>query len=135
MTQQSQLQAHSVVADISIAAGLGQSLVAVAGDDFSGEGGKRVFAQVLDELLGFGDFTALGAGLLGGGDVAQVALERSLKRHAFGAAALDVHTSDHFVFGTSRPVLRVTLGAEGFSHSWPASFANQGLPGAGNELA
>lgn len=61
VAQQSQLKAHSVV-DVSIAAGLIQSLVTVASDDFSGEGGKRVFAQVFDELLGFGDFTALGAG-------------------------------------------------------------------------
>lgn len=110
---------------------LTQSLVAIAGNDFCREGSGRVFAQMLYELLGFGDFTALGAGLLGGGDVAQVALKCSLKRHAFGAAAQDVHTSDHFVFGASRPVLSITLGAEGFSHGRPASFANQCLPGAG----
>lgn len=82
VAQQSQLKAHSVVADVSIAAGLIQSLVSVASDDFSGEGGKRVFAQVFDELLGFGDFTALGAGLLGGGYVAQLAFECCLKGHA-----------------------------------------------------
>ena len=82
MTQQGQLKAYSVVADVSITPGLVQSLVAVAGDDFSGEGGKRVFAQVFDELLGFGDFTALGAGLLGGGYVAQLAFECCLKGHA-----------------------------------------------------
>lgn len=89
---------------------------------------------MLDELLGFGDFTALGAGLLGGGDVAQVALKCSLKRHAFGAAALDVHTSDHFVFGASRPVLRIAFGAEGFGYCWPAGFTDQSLPGAGRSF-
>lgn len=52
----------SILSTVSIAAGLIQSLVTVASDDFSGEGDKRVFAQVFDELLGFGDFTALGAG-------------------------------------------------------------------------
>ena len=82
MAQQCQLKAYSVVADVSIAAGLTQSLVAIAGNDFCREGSERVFAQMLYELLGFGDFTALGAGLLGGGYVAQLAFECCLKGHA-----------------------------------------------------
>lgn len=53
---------------------------------------------MLDELLGFGNFTPLSAGLLGRGHVAQLAPKCSLKGHVLGAAALDVHTSDHFVF-------------------------------------
>ena len=59
----------SILYTVSVAVGLIQSLVTVASDDFSGEGGKRVFAQVFVELLGFGDFTALGAGcwVLGAG--------------------------------------------------------------------
>jgi len=83
---------------------------------------------------GFRGFATLSGGLLGGGNVAQVALEGCLQRHALGAAALDVRTSDHFVFGTPRSVLRITLGAEGFGDGGPASFTNQGLPGAGRSF-
>ncbi|MNJ79078.1 hypothetical protein D3C77_769890 [compost metagenome] len=70
MAQKGKFQAHSVVADVSVASRLTQALVTVASDNFSGEGGERVFTQVLDELLGFVDFAPLGRWLFGGGNVA-----------------------------------------------------------------
>ena len=84
-----------------------------------------------DQLLGFGGFGALGGRLLGGADFAEVALQGHFQRHALGAAALDVHTPDHFVLGAARPVFGIALGAEGFGVGRPAGFAYQGLPSAG----
>ena len=37
----------------------------------------------------------------------------------------------HFLLGTPRPVLRITLCAEGFGDSGPAIFTNECLPSAG----
>lgn len=47
---------------------------------------------------------------------------------ALGAAALDVHDSDHFVFRTTCPIFCIALGAKRFCIGWPAGFTYQSLP-------
>ncbi|MCY1548600.1 hypothetical protein D9M68_847210 [compost metagenome] len=84
-----------------------------------------------DQLLGFGGFGALGGRLLGWADFAEVAFQCHFQSHALGAAALDVYTPNHFVFGAACPVFGIALGAEGFGIGRPTGFAHEGLPSAG----
>lgn len=91
---------------------------------FSRKCSKRVFAKVFYELLRFGGLSFARAGFLGRCDICQVTLQCFLQRHALGAAALDVHTSYHFILGAACPVLCVALGAEGLGVGRPARFAN-----------
>lgn len=51
----------TIVADVSIASRLIQTLVALVSDDFSGESGEGVFAQMFDDLLGFAYLATLGS--------------------------------------------------------------------------
>lgn len=84
-----------------------------------------------DQLLLLGGFGALGGRLFGRADFAEVAFQRHFQGHALGAAALDVHAPDHFVFGAACPVFGIALGAEGSGVGRSAGFAHQGLPSAG----
>src|SRR5690554_3548357 len=83
---------------------------------------------MLDQRVGLLAFTFLSAGLLGGGDISQVALEGGLERHALRGAALDIDTAHHFVFGAACPVLGIALRAESLGSSWPACLADDGFP-------
>lgn len=75
VAEQGQFKPHGIVAGGEAALAQGaEPCVAIFGDDFSGEGGHGVLAQVLDQLLGLGGFGFARSGLLAGRHLGQVAL-------------------------------------------------------------
>ena len=64
---------------------------------------------MLGHRLGFLMFANLCGFALGGGYFTQVKLQRCRNGHPVSRCALDVHSAYHFIFGTERPVLDVSL--------------------------
>lgn len=129
MAEQGKLQPHRVGAyGLAPIPNAVQAGITEISDQLRRQRRERVLTQVLDQRVGLVAFTLLGAGLLGGGNVGQVALEGGFERHALRGTALDIDATHHFIFGAAAPVLSVTFGTKGLGGSGPAGLANDGFP-------
>ena len=125
LAQQGQFQADGVVG-----LALCLALVAILGHQVGRHGRQGVLAEEGLDLADAGVLPGLGAGLLQRHDLALVAVERIGDGRALVGGAADVDAANHLILGASRPVFRVTFGAEGFAGGRPALAADQCLPGA-----
>lgn len=76
MAEQGELQAHGIAADgLATMANAVQKGVTEVGDQLRRKRRERVFSQVFDERVGLVAFALLGTGLLGRGNVGEVAYQ------------------------------------------------------------
>src|SRR5690606_8402260 len=108
----------------------GQPRVSELCDDLRVQRGQRVLAKVANQHLRLLMRASLGRGALGGRDCLEVSRKRQRQRPAFRGRTPRVCAAHHFVFGASRPVFSVPLGAERLGCRRPAGFADQGFPSA-----
>lgn len=72
----------------------------------------------------------LGRFSFGGRHFAQISRQPCPDGHSLGWRPMDVHGAYRLVCGTPRLVVGISLGSECLGRSGPASFADDGFPGA-----